>query len=35
MAARWHPRDAPAPVRGVIEVVLDGDRVTSLRLVAP
>ena len=34
-SARWHPRDAPAPVRGVIEVVFDGDRVTSLRLVAP
>ncbi len=34
-SARWHPRDAPAPVRGVIEVVFDGDRVTSLRLIAP
>ena len=34
-SARWHPRDAPAPVRGVIEVGFDGDRVASLRLTAP
>ena len=34
-SARWHPRDAPAPVRGAIEVEFDGDRVASLRLIAP
>ena len=34
-SARWHPRDAPAPVRGAIEVAFDGDRVASLRLIAP
>jgi len=34
-SARWQPRDAPAPVRGLIEVGFDGDRVASLRLTAP
>jgi NTE family protein len=33
-SARWHPRDALAPVRGTIEAGLDGDRVASLRLTA-
>jgi NTE family protein len=33
-SARWHPPGAPAPVRGAIEVVFDGDRVASLRLTA-
>jgi NTE family protein len=33
-SARWHPSGAPAPVRGAIEVVFTGDRVSSLRLTA-